>query len=53
MELYFKHRYREFNYRVGKLTEYFRFPDVKVVLNDLYRMEQKVLSEAESELISD
>ncbi|EAW35992.1 GIY-YIG nuclease family protein [Lyngbya sp. PCC 8106] len=53
VELYFKHRYREFNYRLGKLTEYFKFPDVKLVLNDLYRMEQKVLSEAELELISD
>ncbi|EAW35158.1 GIY-YIG nuclease family protein [Lyngbya sp. PCC 8106] len=53
VELYFKHRYREFNYRLGKLTEYFRFPDVKVVLNDLHQMESKVLSEAELELISD
>ncbi|WP_413168128.1 GIY-YIG nuclease family protein [Capilliphycus salinus ALCB114379] len=31
VELYFKHRYREFNYRVGKLTEYFQFPNVKLV----------------------
>jgi hypothetical protein len=46
VELYFKHRYKPFNYRIGKLTEYFAFPDVKVVLNDLYGMEAKVLSAA-------
>jgi T5orf172 domain len=39
VELYFKHRYKAFNYRIGKLTEYFQFPDVKLVLNDLYGME--------------
>jgi hypothetical protein len=32
VELYFKHRYQPFNYRIGKLTEYFQFPNVKVVL---------------------
>ena len=52
VELYFKHRYKAFNYRIGKLTEYFVFPDVKVVLNDLYGMEPKVLSAAESDAIS-
>jgi hypothetical protein len=41
VELYFKHRYQPFNYRIGKLTEYFVFPDVKVVLGDLYGMEPK------------
>ena len=41
VELYFKHRYKAFNYRIGKLTEYFVFPDVKVVLGDLYGMEPK------------
>ncbi|MEG4196042.1 GIY-YIG nuclease family protein, partial [Microcoleus sp. S36a_D3] len=47
VELYFKHRYKAFNYRIGKLTEYFVFPNVKVVLNDLYEMEAKVLSDVE------
>ncbi len=47
MELYFKHRYQPFNYRIGKLTEYFAFPFVKVVLQDLYEMESKVLSDVE------
>lgn len=47
VELYFKHRYQPFNYRIGKLTEYFVFPNVKVVLRDLYGMEAKVLSAVE------
>ena len=46
VELYFKHRYQPFNYRIGKLTEYFVFPDVKVVLYDLYGMEPKEPSDA-------
>ncbi|MEG3918528.1 GIY-YIG nuclease family protein [Microcoleus sp. T3_A4] len=43
VELYFKHRYKTFNYRIGTLTEYFQFPDVKAVLNDLYGMEPPAL----------
>jgi hypothetical protein len=53
VELYFKHRYQPFNYRIGKLTEYFAFPDVKAVLNDLYEMEPKVLSDVEVEAKGD
>ena len=53
MELYFKHRYQPFNYRIGKLTEYFAFPFVKVVLQDLYEMESKVLSDVELDAIGD
>jgi len=53
VELYFKHRYKAFNYRIGKLTEYFVFPDVKVVLRDLYGMEPKMLSDVELDAISD
>jgi len=41
VELYFKHRYQPFNYRIGKLTEYFYFPNVKPILIDLYGMESK------------
>ena len=52
VELYFKHRYQPFNYRIGKLTEYFVFPNGKGVLNDLYGMEPKVLSEVELNAIS-
>jgi hypothetical protein len=51
VELYFKHRYKAFNYRIGKLTEYFVFPNVKAVLQDLCEMEPKVLSAAESDAI--
>ena len=52
VELYFKHRYQLFNYRIGKLTEYFVFPNVKVVLQDLYEMESKVLSDVEVDVLS-
>jgi len=51
VELYFKHRYKAFNFRIGKLTEYFLFPNVKAVLNDLYGMKPKVLSAVESDAI--
>jgi hypothetical protein len=52
VELYFKHRYKAFNYRIGTLTEYFAFPDVKVVLGDLHSMELKVLCETELDALS-
>jgi len=51
VELYFQYRYQPFNYRIGKLTEYFQFPNVKVVLQDLYEMKPKVLSVVELEAI--
>jgi hypothetical protein len=51
VELYFKHRYQPFNYRIGKLTEYFAFPNVKAVLNDLYGMKPKLMSAVELEAI--
>ncbi len=43
VELYFKHRYNSFNYRIGKLTEYYKFKDVDTVLDDLYAMQPKIL----------
>lgn len=52
VELYFKHRYKSCNYRIGTLTEYFQFPDVKPILHDLSQMEPKVLSQAEMEIVS-
>jgi hypothetical protein len=52
VELYFKHRYQPFNYRIGKLTEYFQFPNVKVVLQDLYEMKPKILSDVEVDVLS-
>ncbi|NER39609.1 MAG: GIY-YIG nuclease family protein [Oscillatoria sp. SIO1A7] len=52
VELYFKHRYKRFNCRIGKLTEYFQFSKVKPVLNDLFALEPKVCSKKELELIA-
>jgi hypothetical protein len=52
VELYFKHRYQPFNYRIGKLTEYFVFPNVKAMLQDLCEMKPKVLSAVEPDTIS-
>ncbi len=51
VELYFKHRYKAFNYRIGKLTEYFVFPDIKAVLQDLCEMKPKMLSDVELDAI--
>jgi len=52
VELYFKHRYQPFNYRIGKLTEYFVFPFVKALLQDLYEMKPKTLSDVELDVLS-
>ena len=52
VELYFKHRYQPFNYRIGKLTEYFAFPKVKAVLQDLCEMKLKTLSDVELDVLS-
>jgi hypothetical protein len=52
VELYFKHRYQPFNYRIGKLTEYFAFPSAKVVLQDLCEMKPKMLSDVELDVLS-
>jgi len=46
-------QYQPFNHRIGKLTEYFQFPNVKVVLQDLCEMEAKVLSDVELDAIGD
>ncbi|MEG4799879.1 MULTISPECIES: GIY-YIG nuclease family protein [unclassified Microcoleus] len=51
VELYFKHPYKTFNYRIEKLTEYFVFPNVKRTLRDLFEMEAKVLDDVEIELV--
>ena len=47
VELYFKHRYKKSNYRLGKLTEYYRFQNVESVLEDLCSRQQKVLKSQE------
>src|SRR4028118_2043301 len=52
IELYFKHRYQPFNYRIGKLTEYFQFPNVKAVLQEKCEMKPKMLSDVEVDVLS-
>ena len=50
VELYFKHRYKEFNYRISKLTEYYMFKNVELVLEDLCSMQHKILEGDELEM---
>jgi len=54
VEKYFKYRYKNFNYKIGSLTEYYKFAskDTTVVLQDLEQMKPKVLSEVEASLLS-
>lgn len=55
VELYFKHRYKRFNYPIGSLTEYYRFKSAdaaRVVLDDLEKMPPKVLSSMEMDLFN-
>ncbi|MEC4817518.1 MAG: GIY-YIG nuclease family protein [Scytonema sp. PMC 1069.18] len=49
VELYFKHRYRDFNYPIKDLTEYYKFnhEEIERVLHDLHHMQPKVLSSVE------
>jgi hypothetical protein len=51
VELYFKHRYKNSNYRIGKLTEYFKFDDIELVLQDLHQMQPKVLEPVELDIL--
>jgi hypothetical protein len=56
VEKYFKHRYADYNYSLGELTEYYKFDDpedAKTVLRDLRRMKAKVLSEIETNILAD
>lgn len=55
IELYFKHRYRDFNYPIGSLTEYYKFnaEDVKIVLCDLQQMKPLVLCPVEIDILED
>ena len=53
VELYFKHRYQKFNFRIGKLTEYCRFGDAEKVLDDLQAMNQRVLTDLELDILQD
>jgi hypothetical protein len=51
VELYFKHRYKDFNYRIGSLTEYFQFPDFDQVWDDLRQMQPKGLAPVELDVL--
>ena len=55
VELYFKHRYQDFNYPIGSLTEYYKFntESAKIVLRDLQEMKIKVLSSVEIDILED
>ena len=53
VELYFKHRYKDFNYRIGSLTEYFKLADVEAVWDDLRQMPPKVLAPVELDVLSE
>jgi hypothetical protein len=53
VELYFKHRYKDFNYRIGSLTEYFKLADVEAVWDDLRQMKPKVLAPVELDVLSE
>jgi len=56
VELYFKHRYKPFNYRIGSLTEYYLFNDNSIadsVLDELNQMEPKVLSLEEQSVLAE
>ncbi|MBH8564437.1 GIY-YIG nuclease family protein [Nostoc sp. CENA67] len=55
VEKYFKHRYQEFNYPIGSLTEYYKFntDDAEIVLNDLQQMQPKILSQVEIDILED
>ena len=55
VEKYFKHRYQDFNYPIGSLTEYYKFntEDAKIVLYDLQQMKPKKLSSVELDILED
>ena len=55
VELYFKHRYRDFNHPLGSLTEYYKLQieDVKIVLSDLQQMLPKLLSQVEIDILEE
>lgn len=52
VELYFKHKYKNFNFKICTLTEYFKFDDIESVLCDLRQMKPKVLTQAELAIFS-
>lgn len=56
VELYFKHKYKRFNYPIGSLTEYYKFAqanDALVALKDLQQMQPKQLNSIERDILVD
>jgi hypothetical protein len=55
VELYFKHHYHNYNYRIGSLTEYFKFnaADANTVLHELQQVKAKALFPVEIDLLKD
>lgn len=56
VELYFKHKYKRFNYPIGSLTEYYKFAqanDALVALEDLQQMQPKQLNSIERDILVD
>lgn len=53
VELYFKHKYKDFNYKIGTLTEYFKLPNIELVVDDLYQMQPKKLVQSELALLGE
>ena len=53
VELYFKHRYKAFNYPIGTLTEYYKFDESEPVLRDLQQMTPKVLKADEIDILQE
>ena len=51
LEYYFKYLYEEFNLKLGKLTEYFEFPNIDSLLADLNSLEPRKLQDFERELL--
>ncbi|MFB2836497.1 hypothetical protein [Floridanema evergladense] len=54
--MYFKHRYKPFNYRIGNLTEYYLFSETSIadaVLDNLNQMQPKVLSPEEQTVLAE
>lgn len=52
VEYYFKYRYSEYNHPIGKLTEYFLFPDIKPILEDLNSLQPKQFSSSEQKTLN-
>ncbi|MCC5661147.1 GIY-YIG nuclease family protein [Nostoc sp. XA010] len=55
VELYFKRRYHNYNYRIGNLTEYFKFgaTDANAALHELQQAKDKILSQVEIDILKD